>query len=267
MQGCAPIIEICCSAPGKIILFGEHAVVYGTNALLGAINLRTQCSVSKPRDAIQSDLVIIINQDDVRYVYTIRKTEICDVFHEINAMQSKLTLSSDFSDSQLQYDENKTYKAIQSHIFEKFKKKEIIEIPEQFLNSIRCVLGVLTASICHQATNFKIFNESNIPCYIEFTSTIPIGCGIGSSAAFNSSLSASLFMFFKFQANQSLILSHYSIPGKLTGAGGGGCVFGLLQDQMDQLLIKAVCEDLSAAGFEPFVARVGEDGVRIELLK
>ena len=33
------------SAPGKIILFGEHAVVSGTTALGGAINLRARATV------------------------------------------------------------------------------------------------------------------------------------------------------------------------------------------------------------------------------
>jgi mevalonate kinase len=35
-----------CSAPGKIILFGEHAVVFGSPALALAIDLRIKCKVS-----------------------------------------------------------------------------------------------------------------------------------------------------------------------------------------------------------------------------
>jgi len=35
------------SAPGKIILFGEHAVVYGRHALVSAINKRCRVKVKR----------------------------------------------------------------------------------------------------------------------------------------------------------------------------------------------------------------------------
>jgi mevalonate kinase (EC 2.7.1.36) len=43
---------ITCSAPGKVYLFGEHAVVYGESAICCAVELRTKVHVNKANDVI-----------------------------------------------------------------------------------------------------------------------------------------------------------------------------------------------------------------------
>ena len=46
----APPTELVTSAPGKVILFGEHAVVHGVTAIAGSIDLRCYCLVSPRAD-------------------------------------------------------------------------------------------------------------------------------------------------------------------------------------------------------------------------
>ncbi len=47
-----------CSAPGKICLFGEHGIVYGTQSIACAIDLRTYITL---KEIYKKKSYIIIN--------------------------------------------------------------------------------------------------------------------------------------------------------------------------------------------------------------
>jgi len=59
------------SAPGKIILSGEHSVVYGQPAVLGAINRRLFIEIEKSEDKLE----IISDEDTVLAYYALQKIE------------------------------------------------------------------------------------------------------------------------------------------------------------------------------------------------
>ncbi|MBL7150730.1 mevalonate kinase [Candidatus Microgenomates bacterium] len=59
------------SAPGKIILSGEHSVVYGQPAVLGAINRRLFIEIEKSEDKLE----IISDEDSALAYYALQKIE------------------------------------------------------------------------------------------------------------------------------------------------------------------------------------------------
>lgn len=75
--------KITCSAPGKIYLFGEHAVVYGESAICCAVDLRTQVQACLS-DTVQISSVLGdtgIDHDRYPYVSSVveKMSEITDI--------------------------------------------------------------------------------------------------------------------------------------------------------------------------------------------
>ncbi|MEA1895188.1 MAG: mevalonate kinase [Euryarchaeota archaeon] len=64
-----------CSAPGKIYLFGEHAVVYGKRAIASAINLRTTATVSESDQTMISSILGTTGIDYMVHPYISRCIE------------------------------------------------------------------------------------------------------------------------------------------------------------------------------------------------
>lgn len=84
---------ITCSAPGKIYLFGEHAVVYGESAICCAVDLRTQVRASLSDTIRISSVLGDTGLDHDRYPYVSSVIEKMSEMADIKGI--KLRIDSD----------------------------------------------------------------------------------------------------------------------------------------------------------------------------
>lgn len=74
---------ITASAPGKIILFGEHAVVYDKIGVACAINKKTSIKISPIRENL-----VIFNAKDLKIKHSLTKEELFVFFERVNSLKN-----------------------------------------------------------------------------------------------------------------------------------------------------------------------------------
>lgn len=58
------------------------------------------------------------------------------------------------------------------------------------------------------------------------------------------------------------ILSKYGITGKITGAGGGGCVYGIETKKMQEQMKDKLYKELDKFGYDYWNCKLGASGVQ-----
>eukprot|EP00262_Sarcandra_glabra_P004420 TRINITY_DN1543_c0_g1_i1.p1 TRINITY_DN1543_c0_g1~~TRINITY_DN1543_c0_g1_i1.p1 ORF type:complete len:387 (+),score=61.49 TRINITY_DN1543_c0_g1_i1:203-1363(+) len=156
-------MEVRSRAPGKIILSGEHAVVHGSTAVAAAIDLYTHVSLRIAADSETDDGVLELNLKDMGLVFSWPIIRITETFPYlvINPSQPRSCSAE-------------SMKSIVSLI-------EELNIPEA---KIGLAAGV--SAFLWLYTSIQGFK----PATVLITSDLPLGSGLGSSAAFCVSLSA-----------------------------------------------------------------------------
>ncbi|XP_068660123.1 mevalonate kinase-like [Aristolochia californica] len=155
-------MEVRARAPGKIILSGEHAVVHGSTAVAASIDLYTKVSVRMPSVTDSVDGLLELQLKDMGLVLSWSIERLKEILPELHSSPS--TFSSE------------TLKSVAILVEEH-------SIPEA---KIGLAAGVSAFLCLHTAIRgFK-------PAVVVVTSDLPLGSGLGSSAAFCVSLSAAL---------------------------------------------------------------------------
>ncbi|TIA73832.1 hypothetical protein E3P91_01209 [Wallemia ichthyophaga] len=178
--------NIVVSAPGKVILFGEHAVVHGVTAIASALDLRCYGCL-----AARSDDTIHLVLPDLHSEYSTKVSALPWAETEVE--------KSDASDGDgNDVDMNPTLIAA----IEK-------TLPPSITGKIR---GAVVAFVHHYMSLCYPTKPS-----LTFTarSSIPIGAGLGSSAAYSTCVSAALLLYMqKVVINRQRATPHISHSGR-----------------------------------------------------
>eukprot|EP00088_Acartia_fossae_P059454 TRINITY_DN7058_c0_g1_i1.p1 TRINITY_DN7058_c0_g1~~TRINITY_DN7058_c0_g1_i1.p1 ORF type:complete len:392 (+),score=58.75 TRINITY_DN7058_c0_g1_i1:64-1239(+) len=155
------MVELSVSAPGKVILYGEHAVVFGKTALAVSIDLRTKLHLKESTDTLT------VNFPDLNKVYSWR-------IEELEELRQRLCVHPD----------NDTPEAC---------SQQILAYLQNFITT-SCGVNKSDAGIVGFLYLYlKMF--TTLPSLsIHVTSDIPIGAGLGSSAALSVCSAGGLYL-------------------------------------------------------------------------
>ena len=185
-----------CKSPGKIIISGEHAVVYDMKAIACAINLYTNCNLTIIQGKSHKVKLILRNLESSLDI-DINKLILSEAYLELlknNKIFEEYELSKIFDLNIFQFI---------NLIDAKIDKKTI-----QFVflfNIIYAYFRIITGA--NENILWDFFNYYTFE--IDIFSEIPHGAGLGSSAAFTINLTAAILKIIYF------VFAHYDIHNNI----------------------------------------------------
>ncbi|XP_037491623.1 mevalonate kinase-like [Jatropha curcas] len=155
-------MEVKARAPGKIILSGEHAVVHGSTAVASSINLYTYVTLSFPTSENDGTLKLQLKDMALEFSWPIGK---------IKEALPNLGAPSASTPTSCSIESVKSISAL---------------VEEQNIPEAKIALASGIAAFLWLYTSIQGFR----PATVVVTSDLPLGSGLGSSAAFCVALSA-----------------------------------------------------------------------------
>lgn len=174
-------LDFIVSAPGKVILFGEHSIVYKKSAVSTSINKRLSVIVSPSQE---SKISVKFPQIDLSVVFPIEELEkLLSVKCRVQSSSSTLNLGNPEDISLKDFIESMKADLINMGINE-YNLKE---------KSITSLLGFFFV----MRGMFSILNCSLVPFNLEVSSDLEVGAGTGSSAAFAVAVSGAVYHYLR----------------------------------------------------------------------
>ncbi|XP_054155462.1 mevalonate kinase-like [Oppia nitens] len=193
-----------CRTPGKVILHGEHAVVYGKTAVAVSVDLDTKISTKVLKTStttVKLDINFNFKQCNEWSINELSQIRLID-----DKSRNKVM---DFNDSFLQ---------IVSKLVDQ-------SLPQNVYNSVNSFL------VLYLAISDSYCDSKRLPMEMIVSTSLPIGAGLGSSSSYTVGLTASLMKAYGVVIDLSLVSEWgYQMDklfhGRPSGIDNSICTFG-----------------------------------------
>jgi mevalonate kinase len=171
------------SAPGKVILHGEHSVVYGKTALAASLNIRTNITV-KEGESVDGKIILDLPNLNMKHFYTV--LELNDFLS--NPPPLLKGSQCDFNLHNPEFIDTSKFIEMLREYVQKSEKLQQLQFPQEC--ALVAFLALYTGIFC--SVNIQIQ-----PFFIGVVSDLTLGSGCGSSAAFSVCLSAAFIHYIR----------------------------------------------------------------------